>query len=136
MMSKKQLSEKTFTLLIADKNPNVRKYLQREMTAEGYRIRLAESGRDALKWTYAHDALDLIILDPDLPDIANCGVLKSMQNRVPQLPIVVHTFMSVYTDCPQAPCGNVFVEKQGNSIEGLKKVIANSLTLSPGAKGG
>ena len=126
-MKKKQLAEKTFTLLIADKNPNVRKYLQREMAAEGYRIRLAENGKQALEWTYDNATVDLIILDPDLPDMENCRVLKSMLNRIPPLPIVVHTFMTIYAECPRVPHGTVFVEKQGNSIDRLKRVVDHML---------
>ena len=34
--------QKTSTILIADRNPHVRSFLQREMGREGYRVRLAE----------------------------------------------------------------------------------------------
>ena len=56
-----------FTILIADRNSHVRKFLQREMTAAGYRVRLAENAGEVLKCAFRHEPLDLVILDPDLP---------------------------------------------------------------------
>ena len=38
-----------FTILIADRNRNVRNLLQREMTSEGYQVLLAENAREVIK---------------------------------------------------------------------------------------
>jgi CheY-like chemotaxis protein len=37
-----------FTILIADRNPNVRELLKRELVAEGYSVQLARSSREVL----------------------------------------------------------------------------------------
>lgn len=68
--------KKDFTILIADRNRNVRKFLQREMTSAGYRVRLAENAHEVIKWTFHHDPLDLIILDPDFPDSDESRILS------------------------------------------------------------
>ena len=115
------------TLLIADRNSHVRKLLQREMTAEGYKVRLAQNGREVIKKAYAYEPLDLIILDPDLPDSDALYLIKQLQNRIPKLPIVVHTFACDYWDQMTTSSDVVFVEKCGDSVERLKKVIHDLL---------
>lgn len=118
------MTETPFTILIADRNPHVREFLKREMAAEGYRIRLAENGRDVLKYSYDPEPLNLLILDPDLPDVDADTLLARLANRIPALPMVIHTFLS---DCALSRdiCRNaIFVEKRGNSIESLKQAVA------------
>ena len=119
--------EKEFTILVADRNRHVREFLKREMMAEGYRVRLAKNGREALKWIYHHEPLDLLILDLDLPDVSELAILKKLDDRVPALPVVVHTLLSDYANHPALSGAAAFVEKAGNSIERLKKVVFETL---------
>lgn len=91
--------------------------------AEGYRVRLAKNGREVLRLVYQRGPLDLLILDPDLPDAGEVPVLEKLGDRIPTLPVVVHTFLSDYAEYPPLLSTDVFVEKKGTSIEGLKKVI-------------
>ena len=67
-----------FTILIADRNPHIREFLRREMMAEGYRARLAKNGREVLRLVYQRGPLDLLILDPDLPDAGEVPVLEKL----------------------------------------------------------
>jgi DNA-binding NtrC family response regulator len=115
-------------ILIADRNLHVRNLLKREMVAEGYGVRLAENGRDVLKWSYDPGPIDLLVLDPDLPDIDECALFSRLADRIPALPMVIHTFLSDYT-VPSGISGTVaYVEKGGSSIEGLKQVVAEFQT--------
>ena len=116
-----------FTILIADRNPNVREFLKREMIAEGYHVRLAKNGREVLRWIYHHEPLDLVILDLDLPDATDASLLEKLNDRIPTLPVVVHTFSTEYNTSVDASLPVAFVEKEGNSIEDLKKVVADML---------
>ena len=75
--------KKQFKILIADPNSNVREFLRREMTAEGYLVELAENGREVLKWAYHREPADLLILDPDLPDAEESLMLKKLRQRIP-----------------------------------------------------
>ena len=126
--------EKEFTILIADRNSRVRKFLKREMMEEGYKVRLAENGRDVLKWVYHHEPLDLLILDTDLPDVDELSLSKGLQDRIPALPVVVHTYLSDYDVSSTVWSTAVFVEKKGSSVERLKKVIVDILH-KPGFQG-
>jgi len=115
--------KKDITILIADRNPHVRKFLQREMTAAGYRVQLADNAREVLKWAFHHEPLDLIILDPDLPDADENHMLQHLLNRVPALPVVVHTYASEYGDVSKDMEDLFFVEKRGSSVERLKQIV-------------
>lgn len=114
-------------ILIADRNPHVREFLRREMIADGYCVRLAENGRQLLKWIYHNEPLDLLIVDPDLPDIDVSSLLTKLQNRIPFLPVVVHSFLPDYSDHSDELSHFLLVEKKGNSIEHLKKIVHDIL---------
>ena len=115
------------TLLIADRHPQVRKFLQREMTAAGYRVQLADNAHEVIKWAFSREPLDLVILDPDLPDADESQMLHHLLNRVPALPVVVHTYASEYGDAFKDMEELFFVEKGGSSVERLKQVVYDIL---------
>jgi len=112
--------EKVFTIVIADRNPHVRGFLQREMSREGYRIRLAENARDLLQWAFNQEPVDLIILDPDLPDAVDAHLLDALQERMPLVPVVIHTHYP--NALPAARPAFIPVEKGGSSVERLKQI--------------
>ncbi len=104
------------------------------MTADGYRVRLAENGRELIKRACHDEAPDLLILDPDLPDAEETDLIKKLQERMPLMPVVIHTFISDYAAYAEMLKTAVFVEKKGSSIELLKQVVADILKTSvPGA---
>ncbi|MFC1489330.1 response regulator [Thermodesulfobacteriota bacterium] len=116
-----------FNILIADKNPHVREFLKREMIADGYRVHLAQNAQQLLKWVYHHKHLDLLIIDPDFPDTDVSPLLRKLQEQFPFLPVVVHAFLVDDSGHSDILCAFPFVEKQGGSIEHLKKVVSNIL---------
>jgi len=123
--------KKDFTILIADRNRHVREFLQREMTSAGYRVLLAENAREVIKQTFHHDPLDLIVVDPDLPDSEDSGMLDDILDRIPALPVIVHTYRSEYGISPKNMNNVVFVEKGGGSVEHLKRVVYETLVERP-----
>ena len=116
-----------FTILISDRNRNVREFLKREMMAEGYRVHLAKSGREVLEWAYKKEFIDLVILDLDLPDTSEIAILEKLEDRIPTLPVVIHAFLSDYENPPAVLNAAALVEKEGNSVERLKKVVSEIL---------
>ncbi len=117
------------TILVADRNRHIREFLRRELTEQGYRVRLAKNGREILKWIYSHEPFHLLILDPDLPDAKEVAVLEELNDRIPALPVILHAFHSDYNNHLKALEQWVFVEKVGNSIERLKEVISEMLRI-------
>ena len=124
-----------FSILIADRNPHVRELLRREMTAEGYKAHVAENGRQLIKSAFQNEQLDLVIVDPDLPDVDVPKLFAKLRGRIPSLPVVVHSFLSDYSEYSDVLFGMPFVEKQGRSIEHLKKVVFEILH-TPGPRRG
>lgn len=118
---------KEFTILISDRNKNVREYLRREMESEGYHVRLARSAREVLSTVFKTESVDLVILDPELFEGDELGFLERIGDRIPALPVVIHSFFSDYPDHSNALNGVYFVEKNGNSIEHLKKLVSTLL---------
>ena len=86
--------KKEFTILVADRNPHVRKFLERELSLEGFRVLVAENAKKVLKETYHTEPIDLIIIDPDFFDGDQDALIKQLQNRIPILPVVIHSFQS------------------------------------------
>lgn len=118
-----------FTILVADRNPHVREFLKRELLAEGFRIQLAKSAEEVLIYAFGPERIDLLILDPDLPDLEERQLCEKLEGRIPILPVVVHGF-SPEGGRAEIPESVGFVEKMGNSIEPLKRLIYNLLPSS------
>jgi len=121
------MSEKGSTILIADRNPHVREFLRRELLAEGYYLKLAKNGREVLKLVYQPGPLDLLILDLDLPDMDGSEILDILQDRIPSLPVILHAFSPENGRRIALPKAEAFVEKRGNSVDRLKKVVRDIL---------
>jgi len=115
--------KKEFKILVADRNQHVREFLKRELMAEGYRVGLAKNVQEVLKKVYHSETLDLLILDPDLPGGEGLSLFKKLQDRIPVLPVVVHTYVKDYTNHTDILSEVAFVEKSGSSVEGLKKTV-------------
>ena len=116
-----------YNILIADRNPHVRELLRREMTIEGYQVKLAKTGREIINYTLRQDSFDLLILDPDLPDTDESFLLEKLGERIPHLPVVVHSFLSENKEQQDILTTATFVEKRGSSIDHLKKIVAEIL---------
>jgi DNA-binding response OmpR family regulator len=115
-------------ILIADRNPYVRKFMQREMTHAGYEVLLAESGRQLLFWIERHTALDLVILDSDLPDMDAAALIAELRMRCPDLPVVVHCHPGDETEKIRFN-GIWFVQKGGNSVERIIHMVERILSI-------
>ncbi|MGD9972548.1 MAG: response regulator [Desulfatirhabdiaceae bacterium] len=110
-------------LLIADRNPHIRDYLKRELTSEGYVIYLAKTSRELLETIACINTLDLLILDPDLPDQNDPDILMKIRSIAPDIHVVIHSFRPEFHQSEQKSGQVDFVEKRGNSIDQLKQTI-------------
>jgi len=115
--------ERDFTILIADRNRHVRELLKRELEAESFQVLLAKSSREVLEKIADREAFDLLILDPDLPDADESPLLKTLHDSGPNVPVVIHTFVTGYANNPAVASAAAFVEKGRDSVELLKKVV-------------
>lgn len=115
--------KKTFTILIADKNRNVRDFLRREFSAEGYKVAVAEDGERILAEI---DGVDLLVFDIEMPDADSSRIFERTQKRRPPLPVIVHTFLTEESERASCSKGEIYIEKSGN-IDHLKAAVADML---------
>lgn len=76
-------------ILVVDDEPQIRKFLDISLRAQGYQVALAESGQAGLDALATHGA-DLLILDLGLPDRDGQAVLKDVREWS-QVPVIVLT---------------------------------------------
>jgi len=127
MTRKQNTATKPFTILIADRNPHVQEFLNRELMAEGYRTEVAKDGREVLRMTNSDKPPELLILDLDMPYVSGLTVLEDLQKRKSALPVVVHTFLTEHEKHPVVQMVAGFWEKRGDNIDGLKATVAQVL---------
>ena len=125
--------KKKFNILIGERNPHIREFLRREMVAEGYNVQLAKNSREVLKLVYSSAPIDLLIIDPDLPGASELNLFKSLEDRIPGLPLVIHGYFFYYLEYFLRMKPVMFVPKKGNSSETLKKIV-NELLLKANIK--
>jgi CheY-like chemotaxis protein len=125
--------QEVVTVLIADRNRHVREFLRREFLSEGYRVLTAKNGEEVLKQVCKPGPLDVLVLDLDLPGANESDLLDVLQDRIPRLPLVLHTFDSEDEGREGAFMqADAFVEKRGNSVDRLKKVVRDLLSAREG----
>lgn len=106
--------EKKFTILVADRNRRVRQFLMREFAIEGYRVLLAEDKKDLSRIIRRDDTLDLLILDDEMLVPEESRIVEQLKNRIPPLPLIVHSFSTECVDPGLAHEAAVLVQKKGN----------------------
>jgi len=124
--------KKELRILIADRNRHVRDYLKRELSREHHEVLLADSVDEIMRLVRQQQPFNLIILDPDLPDMDNPLLLKRILGRMKHTPVIMHTYQSNITEGSFEDFQVSLIEKKGNSIENIKKIITNiQLDLEP-----
>jgi DNA-binding NtrC family response regulator len=110
-------------ILIADRNRNVRDFLRRELSAEGYLVEVARDGREVLERINGDDPPHLLILDLEIPYLEEAEVWDRLKERQPPLPVVIHSFLPEYPTNLTLPIAAAFLEKKGDT-DRLKAVVA------------
>lgn len=82
------------TILLVEDEPNLRKVIQRVLTASGYRVLAAGRGEEALDLAAGEPGIDLIVSDIRLPDMygrrlaERLGETRSEAGGKPHLPVL------------------------------------------------
>ena len=80
-------------ILVVDDEPQIRRFLDISLRAQGYRVALADSGQAGLD-LLATEGADLVILDLGLPDRDGQAVLVDLR-QWSQVPVIVLTVRGV-----------------------------------------
>lgn len=78
------------TVLVVDDDPSIRELLRQELSGEGYEVRQAVDGRDAIAQVKANKP-DLLILDVKMPEISGFDVSAILKNdpEYMDIPIII-----------------------------------------------
>jgi DNA-binding response OmpR family regulator len=77
-------------ILLADDDSSVRKSLANVLESEGFEVRLAEDGRQAVREFLAEQP-DLVLLDINMPDKSGWEAFRLMETLHPFVPVIVIT---------------------------------------------
>lgn len=83
-------------VLVIDDEPQIRKFMEISLRAQGYTVGLAETGETGLQ-TLATQGADLVVLDMGLPDRDGLHVLRDIR-QWSQVPVIVVTVRSSETE--------------------------------------
>jgi DNA-binding response OmpR family regulator len=83
-------------ILVIEDEPRILAFLARGLEAEGFRVDAAGNGPAGLKQAFAH-SYDAVVLDLLLPGVDGLSVLRELQERDPDLPVVI---VSARSDLP------------------------------------
>lgn len=77
-------------ILVIDDEPQIRKFLEISLRAQGYEVRMAATGKEGLE-VLALEGAELVVLDIGLPDIDGHEVLRELRtwSKVPVLMLSV-----------------------------------------------
>jgi CheY-like chemotaxis protein len=115
-----------FSILIIDKNPNVREFLKRDFLAEGYRVETAKDGIALYDALVGGAPPHLVILDADAPFMAGGDILEKVLRKIVTLPLVIYAFNTQDLPHPLAERATAVVEKSGNP-DALKSTVKQIL---------
>ena len=78
-------------VLLIDSNPDAQLALTDLLNAQGYRVRSAASGAEAINAMNAGVSYTTVLLDPALPDMDGMSLLEALARVDPHLPVIVIT---------------------------------------------
>lgn len=116
-------------ILIADRNPNIRSLIMRELKSDGYETRIAGTVSELIYHIsgLAAHAL-LVIIDPDLPDAEPMCIERVLNERIPPIPVIIHALNSEFINYNRFLYTKDIVEKDDSSIDAIKKSVARILS--------
>ncbi len=88
-------------ILVIDDEKLIRWSLKERLTREGHAVTEAEDGKSAAAALEA-ELPDLVLLDMKLPDTDGLTILKSIQERAPELPVIIITAYSTVDTAVEA----------------------------------
>lgn len=84
------MTEIDFSLLIVDDQHGVRRLLYEAFKDEGYRVRMAQGGSEALKMV-SQETPDIVLLDIKMPGMNGLETLAEMRKTKPDLSVLMMT---------------------------------------------
>lgn len=115
------------TILVVDDEDHIRRLYEKELTEEGYQVKTATRGEEALKIAESQPP-DVVILDIKLEDQNGLEILGALRKLNPNLPIILNSAYSIYKSDFQSWLADAYLVKSPN-LEELKSKIRELINL-------
>jgi DNA-binding response OmpR family regulator len=109
------------SILVVDDEEHILKLYEKELTEEGYQVRTATRGEEALKMAKA-ETPNLVILDIKLKDQNGLEILGKLRKINEDTPIILNSAYSTYKSDFQSWLASSYLVKSPN-LDELKKKI-------------
>ncbi len=114
------------TILVVDDDRNLRRLYKYELEAEGYRVILAENGREALALV-STEVPDLVLMDIRMPELDGLEAMARTLKKHGRIPILLNSAYSSYQDNFLAWAAEGYLIKSSD-LEPMKKKIREVLS--------
>ncbi len=114
------------TILVVDDDRNLRRLYKYELEAEGYRVILAENGREALEMV-STEVPDLVVMDIRMPELDGLEAMARTLKKHGRIPILLNSAYSSYQDNFLAWAAEGYLIKSSD-LEPMKKKIREVLS--------
>jgi len=115
------------TILLVEDDKNQRLLYEQELRLEGYGIRTAIDGKDALNKVQEQPP-DIIIMDIDLPKMEGIEAMGRIISKHKGIPIIINSAYSSYKDNYMSWIADAYIVKSSDLTE-LKNKIKELLKL-------
>ena len=115
------------SVLVVDDEDHILKLYQKELTDEGYQVKTATNGDQALKMAET-ESPDLVVLDIKLRDQNGLEILDGLRKLSGNTPIILNSAYSVYKNDFQSWLADAYLVKSPN-LDQLKKKIKELISF-------
>jgi len=115
------------SILVVDDEEHIRKLYEKELSEEGYQVRTATRGEEALRMAEEKPP-DVVILDIKLQDQNGLGILGGLKKLNQNTPIILNSAYSTYKSDFQSWLADAYLVKSPN-LDELKKKIKELVSI-------
>ena len=115
------------SILVVDDEEHILKLYKKELSEEGYQVRTAASGEEALRMVEA-ESPDMVILDIKLQDQNGLEILGELRKLNKNTPVILSSAYSTYKSDFQSWLADAYLVKSSN-LDELKKKIRELVNI-------
>lgn len=114
-------------LLVVDDEPSMREFLEIMLSNDGYQVKTAGSGEEALE-IYRREEADLVLTDVKMPGMSGLDLIREIHSVDPSAPIIAITAYACADDAIRAVREGAYdYISKPFQIEDLRIVVRNAL---------
>lgn len=116
-------------LLIVDDEPSIREFLEIMLSHDGYEVRTAATGEEAIKLYRQHEP-DLVLTDVKMPGMSGLDLLRQIHSIDPSVPVIAITAYASADDALRAVKEGAYdYVSKPFEIDDLRIIIRNALEM-------